>query len=195
MLEEKKKKKKKSSSREKLNGNFVISDHSDCLEKRVSSGSSSRYRKHKRSSSTRISLRLEKSKKENFEEALIKMSQSSPRLDASEDVLDYSPKGDSPKLSPKSMKETVDYRPYLDGQLCENKQPFDEVHFCFTCDRENEETKTPKPAIRVTGMRPYDDAYVPIYRQLFMCQTCHEDLAGKGILRMTSRAHEAYFKL
>lgn len=40
----------------------------------------------------------------------------------------------SPSTSPTGSREKLIYTPFRDGQMNENKQSFDRVNFCFSCD-------------------------------------------------------------
>jgi len=63
---------------------------------------------------------------------------------------------------------------YHDGFLCRNVRSFDTVDFCFICD-EPSVLGGLVPLVACTGMKldPETAIFVPIYRQLFLCETCY----------------------
>lgn len=89
--------------------------------------------------------------------------------------------------------ESVTHSEYKDGLLCLNTIPFDDVTFCFICEKdftadlsyENDSTSISsqlvskdllKKVIVITG---YKMDPMPVYRQIYVCSDCHENIQRK----------------
>lgn len=89
--------------------------------------------------------------------------------------------------------ESVTYSEYKDGLLCLNKIPFDDVTFCFICERdftaelshENDSTPIIKQLIakdlltKVIVITGYKMDPMPVYREIYVCSDCHENIQRK----------------
>ena len=117
-------------------------------------------------------------------------SLSAPSFKRRNDILDYS-----------SSAEHIIYTSYNDGLLRRNSMSFDSVDFCFVCDSSTHEYEiTLKAMIDITGMKFQDfaDEMIPVYRQIFICPTCFNEVEQKKadgsykLIKITSHAH-SYF--
>lgn len=89
--------------------------------------------------------------------------------------------------------ESVAFSEYKDGILCLNTMPFDDVTFCFICEKDfivdvshESDCKSAsnqliskdllKKMIVVTG---YKIDPMPVYRQIYVCSDCHEHIKNK----------------
>lgn len=103
------------------------------------------------------------------------------------EVLDYSQKEGEGQLD----SARLTYRIWGDGQLCENKRPYEEVKFCFLCDLETTELRH---GTRMTGEKlDGNGGMYPIYRHLFMCQQCFDKSPRTKKVLITSKALKTYY--
>jgi hypothetical protein len=142
---------------------------------------------------------------ENFESMITRMSKNeggttntTATTTTDEDILDYSPKkedgSDAAVLITSSSSSTITssagetvtpcYQSYKDGLIRENKKSFDDVTFCFSCEKEDVKLV---PTKKRTGMKSTDgENMVYVYRQLFLCPTCLES-RNKGLVKVSPR--------
>jgi len=118
--------------------------------------------------------------------------------------------------SPADSREKLVYTKYGDGLLNENKLTFANVASCFLCDNEEQKTRShddvryrayssgaigPHDLIQSrqkTGYKLGKDGPVPVYRTVFLCLYCTDDIKKKRFtdpnfsLKITTKAL-AYF--
>lgn len=104
-----------------------------------------------------------------------------------EELLDYSPKEGTVPLN----SARLTYRIWGNGQLCENRKPYDEVKFCFLCDLETDQLRH---GTRMTGEKlDGNGGMYPIYRHLFMCLECFEKNPREKKVRVTTQTLQVYY--
>lgn len=104
-----------------------------------------------------------------------------------EELLDYSPKEGEGLLD----SARLTYRIWGDGQMCENKRPYDEVKFCFLCDLETDQLRH---GTRMTGEKlDGNNGMYPIYRHVFMCKECFEKSPREKKVRVTTKTLQVYY--
>lgn len=87
---------------------------------------------------------------------------------------------------------------YCEGVLSRNIRPFDDVTFCFVCEREDGSELVGLIEQTSNKLDSRSEKMIPLYRQVFLCQQCHIELAkarNEGLsclVRLTRRAM-AYF--
>lgn len=99
----------------------------------------------------------------------------------SRDVLDFT-------------KEPKRETKYADGVLSRNVRPFDDVSFCFVCEREDGGELVSLVEQTSTKLDAKSEKLIPQYRQLFLCPQCHSELVKARteglscLVRLTRRA-------
>lgn len=72
-------------------------------------------------------------------------------------------------------REQLLYTKHKDGLLNENKQTFDDVDFCFHCEKNVREGFLLSKTLEKTGYKlDKEQGQLPVYRVIFLCPECQE---------------------
>jgi hypothetical protein len=124
---------------------------------------------------------------------LVQTSFSTPSFAKNAAVLDLSEK----------KKKTDQFTAFQDGVLCKNLKSFDNVDFCFVCDRRVViDEWVLKPSIEITGMKFNGSAdMIAVYRQIFLCPGCcqeidarkqYKSLLSGSVIKITQNARDFF---
>lgn len=147
---------------------------------------------------TNVRKKLTTKRIENFDDLVGKLtvsksgeivSHATTTTTEDDDIIDYSPKE---KLADELNDNKPSYHSYKNGLLCENKQPFTGLQFCFACEKEDVKLL---PTKKVTSRKLDGDGnMIQVYRQLFLCHSCIEDSKGKGLVKISPRTYATYYQ-
>lgn len=138
-----------------------------------------------RTSSKRVSSKLKRPQLDN-DLSMLHTSSSGPSsptgmsLDAP--ILSPSLSEEKPPLSPtlrrsscSESREQLIYTKHRDGLLNENKQTFEDVDFCFVCEKTVSDGFSLTKTLEKTGYKlDKEQGQLPVYRMVFLCVACQE---------------------